>query len=195
MSDIPEKSSTLIQSITRIVDNIANDGAGYDTLINVLSLLCLVSILNRNQSVTTVQNSTVNQGANMLQKLLGELGKEDGNSGGGADALMSLLPLLNSPQLKSKMNPNNMATIFNLVSSLGGLQGDKGNSSKHEKQGKPEKTETVPISKEAPEIKKEAPAAAITAAQSVQSPEPINSDDTGEEGKKTERYLNWKRNF
>ncbi len=182
----------MLQSINRIIDNLANDSANYDTLISVLSLFCLISILNRNQSpaaqVPQANTSTTNA-ANPLQKILGDLMKGDGN-GPTPDALMSLLPLLNSPQLKSKLNPANISTILGMLNNFGG--GGGGNTGKHE-QPKNEKSDKV--DKNATH-NKEAPAAAVTS-HVANSPE---SDDEEilldmEEKKPVSGSLNWKSNF
>nr|WP_092067163.1 hypothetical protein [Dendrosporobacter quercicolus]NSL46441.1 hypothetical protein [Dendrosporobacter quercicolus DSM 1736]SDL50481.1 hypothetical protein SAMN04488502_10173 [Dendrosporobacter quercicolus] len=184
MSNItPDK--TLLQSIIRMVDTVSAEGS-YDTLINVLALLCIITILNKQSPQARQQAATSTPAASPIQKLLGELTKNDGGGGGSGgpslDTIMSLLPLLNSPQLKSKLNPANMSTILGLINSLSGSGNDKHESSKNDKQEKPEpKAET----------KKAAPAAAVT--ESIPLPsEPETEDDA----KKTAaRYLNWKTNF
>jgi len=184
----PDKS--LLQSITRIVDSIASEGLGYDHLINILSLLCIITILNRNLTPAgqyAAQPTAASSAGNPLQRLLSELTKSDGGGGGPSpDTLMSLLPLLNSPQLKSKLNPSNMATILGLINSLGG---SGSSSEKHEptKQEKQEKTETKSDSK------KDAPAAAVT--ESMPTTEKIETDLENQEKKSLGRYLNWKTSF
>jgi hypothetical protein len=83
-----EKSGTIMQSVIRMLDSAVSDGASYENIINVLSLICLVSILNRNHSTS---NTIAAVGApNPLQKIIGDLTKSDG--GVGPDTLMSLLP-------------------------------------------------------------------------------------------------------
>lgn len=179
---ITEKS--LMQVITQTIDTLSSGEKNYDVLINILSLICLITILNRSQS-HTVQNTTLTSG-NPLQKILGELTKGDGHSGGPSpEMLMSLLPLLNNPQVKSKLNPTNIAAIMGLVNSMGGSS-DKQEALKPEKATP--KTETkqdeAPIS----------PAAAVTTAAETFPPKPpAESEDS--DRKALGRYLNWKTNF
>lgn len=180
----PDK--TLLQSIIRILDTTSSEGS-YDTLINVLSLLCIITILNKNQTQAAQPVSTPSAAGSPIQKLLGELTKGDGGGNGGPsmDTLMSLLPLLNSPQLKSKLNPANMSSILGLINSLGG---SGNNNEKHDagKSEKPEKTE------QKPETKKETPAAAVTDSMPLQVERPELEEDAK---RATGRYLNWKTSF
>jgi hypothetical protein len=183
-----ESSSTLLQSITHMIDSAANEGTGYDTLIHILSLLCILHILNRTQPSTAapvIQNSPAAAPTpaptNPLQKLLGELTKSGGDGGGGGpspDMLMSLLPLLNNPQIKSKLNPANISSILGVLGNLGG-----GNSDKVE-EGKPEKAG-----------KKDPPAAAVTSSlanSSLHTSPPVGPDT---DKKDLGRSLNWKTTF
>ncbi len=189
-SDIPDKS--LLHSITRIVDTIANEGTGSDNLINVLSLLCLISILTRNQApaaAISAPQTGSSSTSNPLQKILGDLLKSDGGGNGPSpDMLMSLLPLLNNPQIKSKINPTNIANIMGLMSTLGGSSTEKHDNPKQEKQEK----------KENPPPNKETPAAAVTSSMPI-SPENSDADDqtdqTELDKKGLGRYLNWKSSF
>lgn len=180
-ADTPDKS--LLQLVSRVIDTLTTDNRSYDTLISILSLICLVSILNRNQN-QAVQTTTPMTG-NPLQKILGELTKGDGGGGSGPspDMLMSLLPLLNSPQLKSKLNPSNISTIMSLVNSLGGSGTDKSDSAKPEKPSS--KVETRP---------EETPAAAVTASANIHAEKQITDIEDGDK-KGMGRYLNWKTNF
>jgi hypothetical protein len=175
----PEK--TLLQSIIRLLDTTATDGS-YDNLVHVLSLLCILTILNRNPSQAVQSASPPTSTGSPIQKLLGELTKGDNSGGPSVDTLMSLLPLLNSPQLKSKLNASNMSSILGLINSLGGSNHEKQDASKSEKH-----TEVKPDSK------KEAPAAAVT--DSI--PIPLKTDpDSDEDSKRNSgRYLNWKTSF
>jgi hypothetical protein len=178
--DTPERP--LMQIVSQIIDAFSTDGKNYDTLINVLSLICLITILGRGNAQPT--QSTASATGNPLHKILGELSKGDGNSSGPSpDMLMSLLPLLNSPQLKSKLNPSNIATIMGLVNSLGGNSGDKQETAKPEK-----------ASPKVDARQNDPPAAAITA--STSTPNEKSSLDSEDEDKKgLGRYLNWKTNF
>lgn len=185
--DTPDKS--LLQVVSRVIDTLTTDNRSYDTLISVLSLICLVTILNRNQNPTTL-SAPITSG-NPLQKILGELTKGDAGSAGGSgpspDMLMSLLPLINSPQLKSKLNPSNIATIMSLVNSLGGSSTEKSESPKQDK--------AVPKAEPKPEPKpEETPAAAVTASADIHSEKQTSEiDDPDKKG--LGRYLNWKTNF
>jgi len=194
------KSSSLLSSITRMLDANINAGAGPDNLITVLALLCLFSIVNKNNAVSQPIQLQSAANSNPLHKLLGDLTKGGDNSGiGGSgfspDTLMSLLPLLSSPQLKSKLNPSTMSTVLGLINSLGGLGGSGGNS-----QEKP-KTESKPDPPNQPREQEPSPMPVM----SEQQPAPTlkqqalpsqGGEDAGEqEGKNYGRYLNWKNNF
>ena len=179
-------NNSLLQTVTNTINNIANEGNGYDTLINVLSLLCLFLILNRTKSSAVPLSHNIPQSisptnpTNPLQKILGELTKNtDGSAGGPSpDMLMSLLPLLNNPQVKSKLNPANISSILGMLSNFGGGSSDK-----------PEVTKT-----DKPE-KKDSPAAAVTSSL-VEHPTPATIVPAEEQDKKElGRSLNWKNNF
>jgi len=160
-----------------MIDNIAHEGTGYDTLIHVLSLLCILNILNRTQPSTAapiIQNSPTNNTTNPLHKLLGELTKGGADGGGGGpspDMLMTLLPLLNNPQIKSKLNPANISSILGVLGNLGGNN------------DKSEKTE-----------KKDPPAAAVTSTLANSSLH-TSSIDPNIDKKDLGRSLNWKTTF
>ncbi|KYZ77648.1 hypothetical protein AXX12_18115 [Anaerosporomusa subterranea] len=163
---------SLWNTIFRITEKMVNDGASYDALINILTLFCLISILQRNTHSTSAVAAPSAVGG--LGKLLGDLTKGDG-TGPSPDALMSLLPLLNSPQMKSKLNPTTIATVLGLINSMGG--GEKPESPKQEKaepKGEPRALPVAPEAEEAPHIIPRDPAEKKTA----------NS-----------RYLNWKSSF
>jgi hypothetical protein len=157
---MPNEPSSLLQSITHMIESAANEGTGYDTLIHILSLLCILHILNRTQLSTaapTIQSpSTVTPTptpTNPLHKLLGELTKGGGDGGGGGgpspDMLMSLLPLLNNPQIKSKLNPANISSILGVLGNLGGGNNDKPEEGKTEKKNPPAAAVTSSLAKEA----------------------------------------------
>jgi len=180
-----ESTNTLLQSITHMIDSAANEGTGYDTLIHILSLLCILHILNRTQPSTAapiIQNSpaTPPTPTNPLHKLLGELTKGGGDGGGGPspDMLMSLLPLLNNPQIKAKLNPANISSILGVLGNLGG-----GNNDKSEEGKKAEKIE-----------KKDPPAAAVTSSLTNSSLH-TNPVDPYTDKKDLGRSLNWKTTF
>jgi hypothetical protein len=179
----------LIQTATRMLDMAVSEGAGYDHLINVLSLLCILSILNRNQPV--VQQTSVPAPGNPLQKLIGELTK--GEAGGPSpDALMSLLPMLNSPQLKSKLNPTTIAAVMGLLNNMGGSGGEK-HETKTEKPEKSEKPEKPPTKPDPPENKNDLPAAAIMTSDTI--PEKLEEVHNDQDKRHPGRFLNWKSSF
>ena len=190
-NEAADLTGTLLRSVTRMLDSAANDGTGYESLIPVLSLVCLVSILNRGQSsaAPAVPAST----ANPLQKLLGDLGKGEG--GLGPETLMSLLPLLNSPQIKSKINPTTISAVMSLLGNMGNLGGNlggnQGNSGDKSEKAEPkaEKTERTDKNEEHPEKRPAPPAAAITSLE-AESSDLLEADKKG-----LGRYLNWKNNF
>lgn len=193
-------SSSLLGSITRMLDASVTAGAGLDNLVTVLSLLCLLSIVNRGQTVNLPQQTQAAVNSNPLHKLLGELTKGGGDSGSGGlspDTLMSLLPLLNNPQLKSKLNPGTMGSVLGLLNNLGGLGGNNNSQEKPKNETKPEpKTEShnKPAEPEAPAVQ---PTVQQTAPLPKQQSLPPQSGDDNEEsdGKTYGRYLNWKNNF
>ena len=188
-------NNSLLPTITNIINNIANEGNGSDTLISVLSLLSLILILNRIQPSMTIPQSqsispTVSAATNPLQQILGQLTKSSDGSGGGPspDMLMSLLPLLNSPQVKSKLNPANISSILGMLGNFSG----GGNNDKPETP----KTDKPEVAKPDKPPKKESPAAAVTSSL-ADHPTHINvtQSDEQEEKKDLGRSLNWKSNF
>lgn len=185
-TDNIEKIPSLPQTALRLINDAILGGSGYDNLISVLSLWCLLLILQRQSPAMSNVSTAGTTAANPLGKLLGELSKGDGG-GPSPDTLMSLLPLLNSPQVKSKMNPANIASILSLVNSLGGSGGDK-----HDKAEKQEKAETRP--EEKAETKKEPPAATVTtSANDSTASQEANTDNIADRDKKDAgRSLNWK---
>lgn len=178
-----ESPGTLLQSITHMIDSAANEGTGYDTLVHILSLLCILHILNRTQPSTAaapvIQNSPAAAPANPLHKLLGELTKGGGDGGGGPspDMLMSLLPLLNNPQIKSKLNPANISSILGVLGNLGGGSSEKSEEGKHDKIEK-----------------KDPPAAAVTSSL-ANSALDTSTIDPSSDKKDLGRSLNWKTTF
>lgn len=175
----------LLHTATRALDAAVSDGAGYDSLINVLSLMCLISILNRNHSVP--QQASLPASSNPLQKLIGELSKGDG--GPSPDALMSLLPLLNNPQVKSKMNPGTIAAIMGLLNNFGG----SGNEKQEPKTDKTDKMDRPAPKQETPENKNDLPAAIMTPEIMSDKQEDLHNEQ--EEKRHLGRYLNWKSSF
>lgn len=214
-SEPTEGPISLMQVIVRLIYNCITEGTNnYTTIIDILALVCLVSILSRHTSTTiaTPANQSITQQTNPLQKVLGELSKGESP---GPESLMSLLPLLNSPQVKSKLNPSTISTLLGLMSGIGGTD-------KSEKNDKSEKTPKT--NKEAKDVADNSPktttastlnssipanppshpseegAAAVTEAQILSSnPEPtqlpLHEHDMNHERKYTGKALNWKGNF
>jgi len=181
----PDK--TLFQSVIKMIDSLSSTG-NYDTIINVLSLLCLLSILNKNtgQAVPASPPSTINQNDNPIQKILGELTKGGGGLGS-PDMLMTLLPLLNNPQIKSKLNPTNIASVMGMINNLGGI--NTNNTKVDTPKNKPEKEEPPPdIPQVAPLEEKN------KLEDETKSPLPELTNEDSEK-KSTNRFLNWKTNF
>lgn len=182
-----EKSAPLMQSVTRMLES-AVEGGGYDSLINVLSLICLVSILSRGQGAVPAQATPVAGGVSPLHKLLGDLAKGEG--GLGPETLVSLLPLLNNPQIKSKLNP---ATIGAVMGMLGNM-GDKGDKGEQKSEAKGEKAGDK--GEEKHEARRNPPptAATVTSIEAL-AEKPQAAEGTDGEKKGLGRYLNWKSNF
>ncbi len=191
---------SLSQTVLRMIQYALSGGMTFDTITTVLSLLCLLSIVQRSQPVeaqipaaTPAPAAYPSAGpADGLQKLLGQLTKSEGGGGSG-DALMSLLPLLNNPQIKSKMTPGNIAAILGLINNFSG-SGDN----KHEKSEK-EKQDSKG------DGKKDSPAATVTAGADAEIPEMnfpepavpelISAEADTLPAKDKTRYLEWKNNF
>jgi hypothetical protein len=188
------ESQSFLPLIARMFDAALTNGKGYEQLIDLLSLLCLITIVTRPQGQMGVTPTfasgtapaTANptpaaapESNNSLQNTLAELLKNvnsGGNSNGtGADTLMSLLPLLNNPQIKSKMNPTNMAAIMSLLGNMGSGNPDS-------------KKSDAPAPQQPPE------ASAPPAATSNQTSPPFDSPSE-ESDSPSSRYLNWKTNF
>lgn len=210
---------TLFQSVIKMMDSLSASG-NYDTIVHILSLLCLFSVLNQ----TPMQNTlpAANEGPapdNPLQKLLGSLMKTDGNNAsaggnplssalgaalGSPDLLSSLLPLLSNPQIKSKINPANIASVMGMINNLGGLGGlanlggaltpspAQTNNEKNEAKVKAEKKTLEPET-----------SFSDSSDQQSQLPEQSTAEKPLEEkhppaaGEKrsANRFLNWKTNF
>lgn len=182
-NDNSDKPMTLLPSIIRMLDAAVQGSASYGAVMDILALICLFLILNRHQTTTVV--ALPPSAGNPVQKLLGELGKSSGGSAP-ADALSTLLPLLNNSQLKSKLTPTNIAAVLGLLSSLSSGEKHEG---KNEKQEKSEKEEINT------EPKKNTPAATITTAETDTEGHVRNITDQDSEKKDGGRYLNWKNHF
>lgn len=193
-------STSLLGSIARMLDASVTAGAGLDNLVTVLSLLCLFSIVNREQTINLPQQNQTAVNSNPLHKLLGELTKGGGDSGGGfsPDSLMSLLPLLNNPQLKSKLNPSTMGSVLGLLSNLGGLAGNSHSQEKSKPEIKVEpKVENSKQPSESPPTPPPAVETHVQPSVPKQQTLPTQSGEDSDEsdGKNYGRYLNWKNNF
>ncbi|WP_425061223.1 hypothetical protein SCACP_20090 [Sporomusa carbonis] len=190
-------SSSLLSSVTRMLDASLNAGTGPDNLITVLSLLCLFSIVNRNQNISQPVQTQPASSSNPLHKLLSDLTKGSSDGGGGVgglspDTLMSLLPLLNSPQLKSKLNPATMGTVLGLINNLSGAGGGASEKSKPEPKSEPSQQPVEP--------ERHTPSPA-SEQKSTPPPQQANlspqtqEDEQDQDSKNYGRYLNWKNNF
>jgi hypothetical protein len=180
-----ERSSSLMQSVARMVEKAVNDGTGYEQLVPVLSLICLVSILGQGQP-RAAQAAAPATPVSPLQKLIGDLAKGDGG-GVGPDTLVTLLPLLNNPQIKSKLNPATIGAIMSLLSNMGD-KSDKGEAAKQDKGG--EKADKGDEKRVMP------PPTAATATTLGDSADKQEGAETAEGEKKSlGKYLNWKSNF
>lgn len=190
-------SSSLLNSVTRLLESSFTTNTGLDSIITVLSLLCLFSIMNRNHTAKEPVQAQPTVSTNPLHKLLGDLAKSgDGGGGGGfsADTLVALLPLLNNPQLKSKLNPNTIGTVMGLINNLGN------NSNSSAEKPKPEtKTEhSVEAVKQPTEPPPPPPTPNVVQQNQTgnqSSPQVNETMDEDAENKNYGRYLNWKNNF
>ena len=210
-SEAAETPISLMQVIVKLMYNCVTEGRNYNTIIDILALVCLVSILSKHASPTIAapvnQN---NQQTNPLQKVLGELSKGDGP---GPESLMSLLPLLNSPQMKSKLNPSTISTLLGLMNSLGSADKNE-KAEKTEKAAKQNKeakesqdtqskeTTSISINDTAPTTAIQLPtdedgAAVVTEAQvlNANKESDFSLRDTEHDRKYTGKALNWKGNF
>lgn len=177
---------TLINSVIRMLDTLTNDNSHYDTIIQVLALLCILSIVNRPQQHKAIAAPAASAADNPIQKILGQLTKgEDANA---PEMLMSLLPLLNNPQLKSKINPANISSILGLINNLGGTT--EKTSPKPDKTDKSSKADASPaISSITPTV--ETP---VTLTPHTDSSEAA-ANNQGDTERHANRSLNWKSNF
>ena len=104
-----QSDKTMLQSITQLINSIGNQGISCDVIVQILSLLCLFCIVNRSQgTLNSISTSIPNASTSPLQKLVGDLMKKDGETSPPPDMLATLLPLLNNPQVKSKLTPTNI---------------------------------------------------------------------------------------
>ena len=169
-----QSDKTMLQSITQLINSIGNQGISCDVIVQILSLLCLFCIVNRSQgTLNSISTSIPNASTSPLQKLVGDLMKKDGETSPPPDMLATLLPLLNNPQVKSKLTPTNIGMIMNLVSTLG--------SSNQEKFDKPESP---------PHNTPPSPGATSTIVSDTEK-----DAKSEQEKKELGRYLNWKSNF
>lgn len=173
---------SLPHAILRMLETVLTGGMTFDTLTNILALLCLVNILQRSQPAPAIASPPPanTQNANPLHRVLGDLMKNEG--GGSGDMLGTLLPLLNNPQIKSKLTPGNIATVLGLMNTLGGA-GDS-------KQEKSDKTKQ--------ENNKDTLAATITShpeVNALRAPAEPAPETHLDEAPSKGQYLHWKTNF
>lgn len=187
------------QTIMKMIDSLASTGQ-YDTLIQILSLLCLFSISNNNAPALPISSPQTTQSDNPLQKIIGELGK--GNGMGSPDMLISLLPLLNNPQIKSKLNPANISSVMGMLSNLGGITTPpKAEPSKITKTDTTSSTSPIESVQNTASIEPKktisAPNPITTAATDTTQREPAATEpiEAKLEKKPNNRLLNWKTTF
>lgn len=188
-------SSSLLNSVTRLLESSFTTNTGLDSIITVLSLLCLFSIMNRNHTAKEPVQVQPAASTNPLHKLLGDLAKSSDGGGGGfsPDTLMALLPLLNNPQLKSKLNPNTIGTVMGLINNLGG-----GSSAPEKTKPETKNDHSVEDNKQTKEPPPASPAPNIMQQEQTTNSPPAHVNEPLEEdaeNKNYGRYLNWKNNF
>ncbi len=169
---------SFLQTILSLLDVLSSHKTEGQSWIHLLSLLCIFTILNQ-PTANTVSSA---QPVNPLQKLLSDLTKGASQNGGlgGADTLLSLLPLLNNPQIKSKLNPTNIAAMMNVVQNLtnsAAAPPAKNTVPSPDIQSAP--TGTVPAQPPAPPMTPPEPTPSVSKPNSVP----------------TNRYLDWKSSF
>ena len=179
---------SLACSILQMIQAALTGSMTFNNLTHILSLLCLLSILQRMPQeeappIPPPQNAQGVSGntSDALQRMLGQLTKSDGGSG---DALMNLLPLLNSPQLKSKMTPTNIATILGLINTMGVISDNKPEKDEKEKEGKKDSPAATVTTDLPPAVE---PAVVTFTEQQAPSFEPLIPEKP--------RCLEWKTNF
>lgn len=132
------ESQSFLPIIARLLESAVTDGKGYEPIIDLLSLLCLTTIVSHshrqeertpNFSAAPAPSTPSASAGNSLQDTLANLLKAapaSGSSGPGPgpETLMTLLPLLNNPQIKAKMTPANMAAIMGLLNHMGAGSSD-----------------------------------------------------------------------
>lgn len=199
------QDKTFFQSVIKLMDSMTAAG-NYDSMINILALLCLFSIMNNNSNANVnagaAASSNGQNAANPIQRLLGELTKGDGGGIGGAlgalgapDMLMSLMPLLNNPQVKSKLNPTNIASVLGMLNNLGGIGANSAPPASNP--AAPPKEPAAAPATEDKETGNNSPAAAAPVIQTQpenKKKSPEQSEPTQPPGK-PERFLKWKTNF
>ena len=54
-NEAADQNSSLLRSVSRMLESTVTEGTSVDSLVQVLSLVCLVSILNRSQQQTAAR--------------------------------------------------------------------------------------------------------------------------------------------
>ena len=192
---------SLLQTILSLLDVLSSHKTEGRSWIHLLSLLCIFTILNQSdQPPASASSSTLS--ANPLQKLLGDLTKGVSQNGGlgGADTLLSLLPLLNNPQITSTLNPNNIAAMMNLVQNLAGTAPSsptKGTVPEPQSAPVAVSPTAPPSTASTPSLFKAPPASPPPPAQPTPPPSPTTStpETPTSTPAPTNRYLDWKSSF
>lgn len=166
---------SLLQTILTLLDVLSSHKSEGKSWIHLLSLLCIFAILHQENTASPCPQSS---SANPLQSLLGDVLKgtstTKSSDSPAANTLLSLLPLLNSPQIKSKLNPANIAAVMNVMQNLTATPNN-------EKPPKSTSPSTSPSTQPSP-----------TAAA---TPPPNESASPKSAPSSPERYLDWKNSF
>lgn len=167
---------SFFQTILTLLDVLSSHKTEGRSWIHLLSLLCIFTILQQESTTDPAPHPTT---GNPLQNLLGDLLKSTSpaksNDTPTTNTLLSLLPLLNSPQIKSKLNPANIAAVMNVVQNL-----TTAPTTTNDKITKTPETAPAP-----PPQNDDVASAPITA------PAP----STKHKSTSNERYLDWKSSF
>lgn len=161
---------SLLSTILTLLDVLSSHKSEGKSWIHLLALLCIFAIVSQETTSSNPQTSP----ANPLQGLIGDLLKGSAptksTDATGSNMLMSLLPLLNSPQIKSKLNPANIAAVMNVVQNLSVPQ-------------------APPASEKPPQTAPTPPPVAPAPATTTKKPANQEAPPAGE------RYLDWKSSF
>lgn len=177
------QETPVLQATLRMIDNLLAESASQPTLLPILSVLCLITILERTQPIDKIPVYIPPSGP--VQTPPPEPARTTTtNEPPLQDMLLSLLPLLNTPQLKSKITPSNISNLLNILSIAN-------NSTKSDHSyAQAEKTNTHSAGK------KEIPLTTETVEKAANSDSNIDLSNAQSSDKKLANgNLNWKTNF